>query len=151
MDHRAGAYYSLRQFPEAIADYDAAIAAGRHKVDLYTNRGVAHRALGQYAAAIADFDEAIRINPKDPAPHRGLAWLRATCPVAEFRDAAAALRSARTACALTGNADANCLSTLAAAEAEGANLPAAIPHQEQPPALAGGPLKVSCQQHLRRL
>ena len=51
----------------------------------------------QYDKALADFNESIQLDPKFAEAHRDLAWLRATCPDAKFRDGKRALESAKKA------------------------------------------------------
>ena len=56
---------SLKQYKEAIADYDKAIELNPKDAKAYNNRGVAKRQLKQYKEAITDYDKAIKLNPKD--------------------------------------------------------------------------------------
>ena len=58
------AYSALRQFEEAIEQYDSAIAYNPEDAKALNNRGVAKAALDRREEAIEDYDEAIRINPK---------------------------------------------------------------------------------------
>ncbi len=129
--YRAGARYSLKDYAGAIRDYTEAVRLGDRSVDVYSNRGAAHGALGQYDEAIADFDAAIQVEPKDPDPRRELAWLRATCVKDQYRDAAAAVRIATTACQLSDWKDALCVNVLAAAYAESGDFGQAIHWQEK--------------------
>jgi Flp pilus assembly protein TadD len=76
--------------------------------------------------ALADFDEAIRLAPNDSEAYRARAWIWATCPDANHRDGQRAVRSARTACELSGWKDARCLGTLAAAYAEPGDYDSAV-------------------------
>jgi predicted O-linked N-acetylglucosamine transferase (SPINDLY family) len=57
------AYYLLKNFEQAIASYDIAIALKPDFADAYYNRGTAMRGLGQNEAAIEYFDRAIALNP----------------------------------------------------------------------------------------
>ena len=57
------AYSALRQFEEAIEQYDSAIAYNPDDAKALNNRGVAKAALDRREEAIEDYDEAIRINP----------------------------------------------------------------------------------------
>ena len=66
-----------------------------------------------------------------------LAWLRATCPNAQHRDGAEAVRLATQACELTHYANPNTLATLAAAYAEGGQISDALGLAEQAQARAG--------------
>ena len=66
------------------------------------------------------------IDPQNAAAYNDRAWLRATCPVAEYRDANKALESAIWACALSGWKNAHPLGTLAASYAEGSDFASAV-------------------------
>ena len=90
-------------------------------------RGVANGELGHYRAALADFDKVIRFNIQDTAYLRALngrAWLRATCPDAEFRDGPRALADAKRVAAVMKIPAV--IDTLAAAFAEVGDFDSAI-------------------------
>ena len=65
-----------------------------------------------------------------------LAWLLAACPDAAFRDGPEAVRLATRACELTGYTQPLFIGTLAAAQAEAGDFPAAIATAERAAALA---------------
>lgn len=73
---------------------------------------------GEYPEAAALLRQAQRDTPDDVRVLNDLAWLLATCPSAELRGGAEAVRLARRACELAKTADPNLLDTLAAALAE---------------------------------
>jgi len=56
---------------------------------------------GEFAEAISDYEAAVRVDPGYALGFKDLAWLRATCPVAEFRDGAKAVEQATKASELT--------------------------------------------------
>jgi hypothetical protein len=60
-----------------------------------------------------------------------MAWLKATCPDAAFRDGKGAVKLAKRACELTGDREGMCLDTLAAAHAEAGDFVAAVAAQEK--------------------
>ena len=68
--NRGNAKYELKQYQEAIADYDKAIELNQ-KMCRYYNRGNAKYELKQYQEAIADFNKAIELNPKDAHTYYG--------------------------------------------------------------------------------
>ena len=73
---------------------------------------------GRIDEAIAQYQKALELKPDLIAALNDLAWLRATCPVASFRNGAAAIELARRAAKLPGGSTPVILDTLAAAYAE---------------------------------
>ena len=63
--HRALAKAGLGQLPEAIIDYNIAIALNPYDGNAFYNRGNAKAKLARYRDAIADYDNAIALNPSD--------------------------------------------------------------------------------------
>ena len=98
-----------------MADFNELIRIDPLDGGAYVGRAVAHGDLEQYAAAIPDFRRAVELDPNDVKAHEGLAHIQATCPVAEHRNGAQAVKSARRACDLTHWAAWDYLATLAAA------------------------------------
>ncbi|MHC4538826.1 MAG: WD40 domain-containing protein [Planctomycetota bacterium] len=84
-----------------------------------------------YAKTIHDYKMALRLSPDYVPALNDLAWLLATCPKAEFRNGAEAIRHSTKACKLTGWKDYRCIKTLAAAHAEAENFQAAIKYQNE--------------------
>jgi len=105
-------------YDNAIAHYGDVIRQDPENAPAYYNRSLAYLAAGDFEKAIADLSDVIRINPRDVAAYNNLAWLRATCPDARYRDGEQALENARKACGLTNWKAAGCLDTLAAAYAQ---------------------------------
>jgi tetratricopeptide (TPR) repeat protein len=62
-NNRGNAHLALKNYREAIADYDEAIRRNPGYAVAYRNRGLAHSAMKDYREAIADFDQAIRLDP----------------------------------------------------------------------------------------
>jgi tetratricopeptide (TPR) repeat protein len=151
--HRRGRAVIRReqgQLDDALADYSAALkiapanplflaeraAVYRAKGDLakanadeaasHVARAMKHVTDGQFADAIKDYEEAIKLAPSSPRAYNQLAWLRATCPIAEFRDGKAAVEGATRACDLTGYKSDLYLDTLAAAYAESGDFDQAV-------------------------
>jgi hypothetical protein len=81
---------------------------------------------GRYAEAVTHYEAALALRPDNASLLNNLAWLRAACPDATIRDGAEALRQATRACELTGFSKPLFLGTLAAAQAEAGDFPAAI-------------------------
>jgi tetratricopeptide (TPR) repeat protein len=74
--NRGNAYYAQQDYPQAVADYSAAIRLNPQYMNPYNNRGNAYRALRDYPRAIADLSQAIRLNPQfgDAYFNRALAY-----------------------------------------------------------------------------
>jgi tetratricopeptide (TPR) repeat protein len=87
--------------------------------------------VGQWEDAAEDFRQAIKNSPKLGRAYRGAAWLMATCPEDNFRNAELALASARKAVQLDGNGDFTYLDTLAAALANAGEYEDAVATQEK--------------------
>ncbi len=105
-------------------------------------RGVYHlerrdlgRAIVDYAEAIGSFEDPdedeIKLGFTTPKAriYNALAWIRATCPDAKYRDGKQAIREATRACELTGWRLHAYVGTLAVAYAESGDFPSAIEWQ----------------------
>jgi tetratricopeptide (TPR) repeat protein len=118
-DHRRGraaVYRAMGETAKAVADEAAFHAA----------RALEHVRNQEFAEAIQDNDAAIKLAPSSPRAYNQLAWLRATCPDAAFRDGKAAVASALKACELTAYKNYLYLDTLAAAYAESGDFDEAV-------------------------
>lgn len=98
----------------------------RHRQSALRIRGDAYLGLGKHAEAITDYRSAQEITPRDDGVLNNLAWVLATSPKDELRDAEEAIKLATEACRLTDYEKAHILSTLAAAHAESGNFERAI-------------------------
>jgi tetratricopeptide (TPR) repeat protein len=83
---------------------DEAMACYREAIRLDKNFAYAHKCLGErlyykgrWAEAEASFREALRLAPNGDNENRGLAWLRANCPDAKFRNIPEAIQLAKRA------------------------------------------------------
>ncbi len=97
----------------------------------YYNRAETKMSGGKFAEAISDYEAAVRVDPGYAPAFNGLAWLRATCLLAEFRDGAKAVEQATKACELTNWKKARYVGTLAAAYAETGDFDSAVKRQEE--------------------
>jgi Tfp pilus assembly protein PilF len=91
---------------------------------------------GNYAEAIRFYQAASKAQPDHEGVLNNLAWLLASCPDAAFRNGPEAVRLATRACALSSYAKPMLIGTLAAAQAEAGDFPAAIATAERAAALA---------------
>jgi tetratricopeptide (TPR) repeat protein len=60
---RGLAYFNLKQYSLAIADFNESLRLKPDNYLTFLNRGEAHQYSGEYDLAIADFSETIRLNP----------------------------------------------------------------------------------------
>jgi tetratricopeptide (TPR) repeat protein len=150
---------ALRDFLEVIrlqpqldlGYYDAGVIY-KEAIDMMTraiqlqkdNRGLARRRsergnasfhLGDFKRAQADFVAALRLDRRDPDVLNNVAWFRATCPDAHFRNGKEAVELATLACTLDKWKDADEIDTLAAAYAETGNFAEAERYQQKAMAL----------------
>ncbi|MBX9789395.1 MAG: tetratricopeptide repeat protein [Pirellulales bacterium] len=114
---RGHAYYKLGNYRQALADYSYAIRLDPQNAAAYTNRGDAYGDIARFEEAARDYRAAIRIDPKLGRAYQSAAWLMATCPREQYRNAQYALMAANKAIELDGEGDYRYLDTLAAAQA----------------------------------
>jgi len=84
-----------------------------------------------YEIKINDYEKAVHFAPDYAVALNSLAWLRATCPSADFRDGSKAVKAATKACELTNFKNHEYISTLAAAYSELGYFEEAIKWQEE--------------------
>ncbi|HEY4311448.1 MAG TPA: tetratricopeptide repeat protein [Pirellulales bacterium] len=129
--NRGAVWQAKGEYHKAIDDYDRALGVNPNFHIAFAKRGDTWRAQDEYQKAIDDYNEAIRLDPNDSAAHDGLALLRASSPDEKYRDGAAAVRLATTACELSGWTVADKLATLAAAYAECGDFDQAVKYQQK--------------------
>jgi tetratricopeptide (TPR) repeat protein len=114
------------QKDKAMADLNAAIKLDPKFAPAVYGRGNLHAENGDFEKALADFTQAVKLAPKDLLAANDLAWFRATCPDAKFRDGKEAVAEATKVCEATGYANEEFLDTLAAANAEAGDYKSAV-------------------------
>ncbi|MEE9294379.1 MAG: tetratricopeptide repeat protein [Phycisphaerae bacterium] len=102
---------------EAIDHYRQALRNEPSYADAHHYLGVALVTTGRLQEALQRFEEAARLNPEWPAPLNGAAWILATHPDPNIREANRAILLAERAARLTKHEDPRILDTLAAAYA----------------------------------
>ncbi|HYT89833.1 MAG TPA: hypothetical protein VEL76_14080 [Gemmataceae bacterium] len=115
---RGWVWHLLKQVDRALEDLDLAIELEPKEAANYDNRAQVYQAQKNYTAALQDWEQGTRLAPKGPRAFNHIAWLRATCPDAKYRDGKKAVVTATTAFQLAGSKGGFWMDTLAAAAAE---------------------------------
>lgn len=148
---RAKVYSELGNLAGAAADYERAIQSAQKDAGGSRTRGEAFFAKGHYAAAASNYANAKQMAPNDEVVLGSVAWFKATCPDASFRNGKAAVQESLKACEITKWKYWYHLDTLAAAYAELGNFDNAIKYQMQALNSKGLPdwSRKDMQEHLR--
>jgi tetratricopeptide (TPR) repeat protein len=137
--YNAGVIYNLQgRYKDAINMMTRAIQLQKDNRGLArrrSERGNAYFHLGDFKRAESDFVVAVRLDRRDPDVLNNVAWFRATCPEARFRNGKEAVELATLACTLDKWKDADEIDTLAAAYAETGNFAEAERYQQKAMAL----------------
>jgi tetratricopeptide (TPR) repeat protein len=137
--YNAGVIYNLQnRHKEAIKMMTRAIQLQKDNRGLArrrSERGNAYFHLGDFKRAQADFVAALRLDRRDPDVLNNVAWFRASCPEAGFRNGKEAVELATLACTLDKWKDADEIDTLAAAYAEAGDFAEAERYQQKAMAL----------------
>ena len=132
----------------AIEDLTQAIAIDADYAAAYSNRGECHEQQGGYQEALDDYSKAIEKESRLASAYGLRARLLAACPEEAFRDGAAAIESATTACELTAWKNPLYLATLAAAYAEANKFDEAVQWQQKAIELSAGKASQEYQDRL---
>jgi len=120
-------YYLVDKQPrKAIAAYSEVIKVDAKSFSAWRSRGDAYLNIGQHSEAVSDLQQALELSPDDPSVLNNLAWVLATSPQDEVRDAKRAIELATKACEQSAYSQSHILSTLAAAYAEAGQFETAI-------------------------
>ena len=103
---------------EAIPYCKAVVEAEPEDAHAHFTLGWAWLATKRPEQTPASYKEAVRLAPDTPQCLNALAWIYGTCPKAELRSGADAVRLADRACQITKRQNTEMLDTLAAAYAE---------------------------------
>lgn len=113
--HRAKAYQSDGNDDKALAAYNQMVDQGISMIEVFYARGHLLKKQKNWSAAISDLSAARELNSKSMLSTNDLAWLLATVPVAELRDAKRAIELATEACEMTNWNSGLVMDTLAVA------------------------------------
>lgn len=144
---RAHSRHQLGQFEEALADLDRAVELSPGDALSYTQRANLLADRGEYSRALDEFKRSLTIDARLAESHRGLAWLRATCPDEQYRDAFEALRAAHAAIECSSDRDFQALDALAAAQANAGEFDKAVTSLQRAVELA--PIEVASAMQAR--
>ena len=122
---RGAARFALGKRKSAVADLYNAIKLDPNNASALTYRGEAFTELGYYDKAARDLRNAIQAAPNSARAYRSAAWLMATCPEDDLRNAALALEAAGKAIELAVAPSFREFDVLAAAQANRGNFDAA--------------------------
>jgi tetratricopeptide (TPR) repeat protein len=128
---RGYVHYQMNERSKAIEDLTSAIELDPKSQPAYRMRASAYAHSGHYGKAIADFQKALELDANDTSALNDLAWLRATCAEARFRNGRQAVIEATAACKITNWKNASDIDTLAAAYAEAGDFNSAVSYQDQ--------------------
>ncbi|MBY0526880.1 MAG: tetratricopeptide repeat protein [Gemmataceae bacterium] len=149
LNARSMAYLEEKKDDEGLADLNEALRERPDDPETLYYRGRFFEGRGSYRAAINDYRRAIELRP-DHVPYRNqIAWLLATCPIAEHRNGAAAVEHATRACELDGWASGNLMDTLAGAYAECTRFADAVSMQQRALQHAPAETRQEMEDHLR--
>lgn len=135
--NRASVYGATGRYDEAIKDWNEGLRLNPKDSTALAMRGCDYFKTSQYDKAMHDHIEAIRLNPTNDVALNGLAWFRATCPVASFRNGKEAVEDATKACELATWTRWNWIDTLAAAFAETGDFDKAVSYEKQAMSMDG--------------
>ena len=108
----------LQQYSQALSHLEKTVELDPDNADRQNMLGTAYLLTKDHAAAVVHLHKAIALAPDMIPALNNLAWIRATHPDRDFRDAAQAVYLAEKANQLTGGKDSDIHDTLAAAYAE---------------------------------
>lgn len=119
---RAGARLAKGDSEQAVKELDEAVRLSENnpwiRDSVRGSRDIVWLDLERYDDAIADLENGIESSPRQFGFHAVLAWTRATCPDARYRDGAKAIQNASKAMELNRHPSSDLAAILAAAYAE---------------------------------
>jgi tetratricopeptide (TPR) repeat protein len=135
--NRASVYSATGRYNEAIKDWNEGLRLNPEDSTALAMRACAYFKTSQFDKADHDAIEAVRLGPTNGAALNNLAWFRATCPVASFRNSKEAVEAANKACELAKWTRWEWVDTLAAAFAEAGNFEKAVSYEKKAMSMDG--------------
>ncbi len=149
---RGHAYYMLGRNSQALMDYNRALQTDRRLWETYIHRGDLLQDMGRWDRAINDYQAALRWRRDSHRALVSLAWLRSTCPDAEYRSPEEGVQAAQQALEMLGEESPDLrhryLDVLAAAHANAGEFEEAIQIQEEALTLAPEEMRQDYQKRL---
>ena len=146
--NRAIAWFNKGEHEKAIADLSEVIKLKPEEAEPYADRGWVYHQIGDYEKALADYELALKQDAQSITANSNIAWLRATCPDENYRDATAALEAATIACEASDHKSGFAVNCLAAAHAEAGDFEKAVEHQTKAVKLAANQVKDAYKERL---
>jgi len=140
-------FLAAKQPREAIRRFTKALEIDADDFPSRRGRSDAEISIGDHVAAVADLEKAHELKPDDTGILNNFAWLLATSPNDEIRDADRAIELATKACEATEWKEPHIVSTLAAGYAEKGDFEAARKYSRQ--AVDGEGLDAEVKEQLR--
>jgi tetratricopeptide (TPR) repeat protein len=148
--NRATDYSVIGKYNEAIKDWNEGLRLNVNDSTSFAMRGFDYFKTSQFDKAEHDFIEAVRNNQTNSVALNNLAWFRATCPVASFRNGKEAVETATKACELGNWKRPESVDTLAAAYAETGNFEAAVRYENQAMGMDGVGVSENDRENMQR-
>lgn len=143
-------YSNERQFGKAIEAYTEALQRDGRNWAIYRSRADTYLTIGKQREAIADYNAALKLDPENSGILNNLAWVLATSPDEQLRDAKRAIELALKACEVTEYSQPHILSTLAAGYAEQGDFQTAIRWSKKAVETAAGPENAEMRENLEK-
>ncbi len=147
---RGYVHFQQANYEEAIKDFARAIELKPEDPVARNNRGYNLFQLGKHVDALDDYNEALALAPKYGLALQNRAWLLATTPNADLRNAEVAVESAKAACDLSKYENVSDVSALAASLAAAEKFAEAVGWQEKVVKMVGENYKDFAEKTLKR-